>query len=205
MVCRMTTRGYNRLFISLVDVLEEAGVEYAGDAVVKYLGDQTSDVGQWPNDQQLEDAFMAQPLYRLLTRGRLRIVLEGIEEESRTVKAESHSVPRNLTIEHIMPQQWRQHWPLPADVEDETRAMWERDRLIHSIGNLTLVNNRLNPALSNAPWEEKRATLNEHTTLFLNKNLTDEAPEKWDESAIAKRAKRLFQAAASVWPYSDKI
>ena len=83
--------------------------------------------------------------------------------------------------------------------------MWERDRLIHSIGNLTLVNNRLNPALSNAPWEEKRVTLNEHTTLFLNKNLTDEAPEKWDESAIAKRAKRLFQAAARVWPYSDKI
>lgn len=203
MVCRMTTRGYNRLFIGLVDNLEESGTEYAGDTVVEYLRDQTSDVGEWPEDRQLQDAFTTRPLYRLLTRGRLRIVLEGIEEGLRTVMAETQAAPRNLTIEHVMPQQWRQHWALPANTEDTTQAGWDRDELIHSIGNLTLVNHWLNLDLSNAPWQEKQATLGEHSVLFLNKTLLDEAPEVWDEAAIAERARQLCQVASSVWPHAD--
>ena len=207
MACRMTTMGYNRLFISLVGRLEEKGAKYAGDTIVEYLGGQDSNVGLWPNDQQLADAFMTQPLYRLLTRGRLRMILEGIEEELRTAKAESQSVPRNLTIEHIMPQHWRQHWPLPTDMEDETKAELERDRLIHSMGNLTLVNNSLNPALSNAAWGDKRKEFDKHSVLFLNKTLLDEAPDVdvWDEAAIAERAKQLCQAAMRVWPHANNI
>ena len=205
MVCRMTTRGYNRLFISLVGRLEEAGAEYAGDTVVDFLADQDSDVGLWPSDRQMERAFLNLPLYRLLTRGRLRIILEGIEEELRTDKAESQSVPRGLTIEHTMPLQWRRYWPLIVGEEDEVEQAENRDQLIHTIGNLTLVNNRLNPALSNAPWEDKRATLNEHSTLFLNKDLLDNAPEVWNEPAIEERAKRLCLMATNVWPHADNI
>ena len=200
MVCRMTTRGYNRLFLGLLNNLEEAGAELAGDTIVDYLKGRTAYAEMWPGDQQLQDAFTTQPLYRLLTKGRLRIVLEGIEEELRTIKAESQTVPRDLTIEHIMPQQWRQHWPLSTNVED-----WERDQLIHSIGNLTLVNNLLNLDLSNAPWQGKQATLGEHSVLFLNKTLLDKAPEVWDEAAIAARAKRLCQVATRVWPHADNI
>lgn len=205
MVCRMTTRGYNRLFISLVGRLEEAGAEYAGNTVVDFLADQDSDVGLWPSDRQMEEAFLNLPLYRLLTRGRLRIILEGIEEELRTDKADSQSVPRGLTIEHTMPLQWRSHWPLIVGVEDEVEQAENRDHIIHTIGNLTLVNSRLNPALSNAPWKNKRATLNEHYTLFLNKDLLDNAPEVWDESAIGERAKRLCLMATKVWPHADSI
>jgi hypothetical protein len=201
----MTTRGYNRLFISLVGRLEEAGAENAGDAVVDFLANQDSDVGLWPGDRQMEEAFLTLPLYRLLTRGRLRIVLEGIEEELRTDKAESQSVTRGLTIEHTMPQQWRRHWPLTAGLEDEVEQAEDRDHLIHTIGNLTLVNSRLNPTLSNAAWNEKRATLSEHTTLFLNKDLLNNAADVWDESAIAERAKRLCSAATTVWPRADGI
>ena len=205
MVCRMTSRGYNRLFISLVGRLEEAGAEYAGDTVVDFLANQDSDVGLWPSDRQMEEAFLNLPLYRLLTRGRLRIILEGIEEELRTDKAESQSVPRGLTIEHTMPIGWRSHWPLIVGVENEVEQAENRDHLIHTIGNLTLVNSRLNPALSNTPWKNKRATLNEHYTLFLNKDLLDNAPEVWDESAIGERAKRLCLMATKVWPHADSI
>ena len=205
MVCRMTTQGYNRLFISLLDHLNEKGGEHAGDTIVEYLAGQKSNVGLWPTDVQIEDAFASQPLYRLLTRGRLRIVLEGIEQELRTDKAETQAVPRNLTIEHIMPQNWRENWCLPIDVEDRNVAEERRDHLLHSMGNLTLVNTRLNSALSDAPWNEKRKTLNGHTTLFLNKSMIDEAPDVWDESAIAERAQCLAQEATKVWPYADDI
>lgn len=205
MVCRRTTRGYNRLFISLVERLEEAGAEYTGDKIVDFLGKQDSDVGLWPSDRELEKEFMNSPLYSLLTRKRLRMILEAIEEELRTDKAENLSVSPKLTIEHTMPRRWQTHWPLVAGVENKVEQEENRDRLIHSIGNLTLVNNRLNTALSNAPWEDKRVTLNEHSTLFLNKDLLANAPEVWDESAIEERAKRLCLIATKVWPHADSI
>lgn len=205
MICRMTTMGHNRLFVSLLHALAESGPKHAGDTIVEYLKAQNSNVGLWPSNEQLEDSFVNLPIYRLLTRGRLRLVLEGIEDELRTGKTEDRTVPRNLTIEHIMPQGWREHWRLSTEVASDIEAAGNRDRLIHSMGNLTLVNKRLNPALSNAPWESKRATINEHSVLFLNKALLDEAPEVWDETAIAERARHLFQEAVKVWPHADDV
>ena len=206
MICRITPKDYNRLFVGLLAALESRGAEHAGDATLEYLANQDAYVRQWPDDRMLEGEFLSAPLYRMLTRGRLRIVLEGIESELRTDWAESQSVPRNLTIEHIMPQNWRRNWPLPTDTQDAIRAESIRDRLVHSIGNLTLVNQRLNSGLSNAPWHEKQQTLSQFSTLYLNKDLMgSDAPEVWDESAIADRARRLCQAAIKVWPHADGI
>lgn len=205
MIHGVTTKNYNRLFVSLLGRLEDSRAERAGDVIVEYLGSRDAHVRFWPNDADIEDTFMDRPVYRMLTRGRLRIVLEGIEEELRTDKAESDSVPRGLTIEHVMPQQWHHHWPPPADLGDGRSPEERRNQRIHSIGNLTLVNQPLNSSLSNAPWEEKRVTLNGHATLFLNKDLWTNAPDVWDEDAIKTRARRLFQAAAKVWPHADNI
>lgn len=200
MVCRMSTRGYIGLFIGLVTALEEGGPASAGEQTVEYLHEQSGDAGQWPDDRQFEEAFSGLPLFWLLTRGRLRIVLEGIEEQLRTNKAESGEVTRGLTIEHIMPQGWRETWPLAPGAEDELEAADRRDQTVHCIGNLTLVNGRLNPSLSNAPWEEKREALQRHSTLFLNKELFLDAPEVWDEVAIERRGRRLGDLAKKVWP-----
>ena len=203
MVCGVTTRRYGPLFVGLLGRLEDGGAERAGDVIVEYLVGQEAHGWFWPDDSLLEHEIMYRPVYRLLTRSRLRIVLEGIEAELRTGMAESKAAPRGLTIEHVMPQRWQQHWP--PDPEDEHYSEERRNRFVHSVGNLTLVNQPLNSALSNAPWEEKRVTLNDHTTLFLNKDLLDNAPDVWDEDAIKARARRLFQAAARVWPHADKI
>ena len=180
---------------------QRRGIEAADDVIAEFLCDQTSESREWPDDQKLRDAFQTLPLYRLLTRGRLRLVLEGIEQTLRTSMAEQQNVPRNLTIEHVMPQGWHEHWPLPPGEADmEARAV-ERSRLVHSIGNLTLVNERLNPLLSNSPWMEKREGLGEHSVLFLNKVLLDLSPsDQWDEATIRIRAGQLAQLATQVWP-----
>ena len=205
MICRMTAKDYNDLFIGLLDHLERRGTTSAGDAVVDYLAQQEADAREWPDDRTLKEHFVTAPVYRLLTRGRLRLVLEGIEGELRTDKAESQSVPRDLTVEHIMPQQWRANWALPNGTEDAAELGHNRDRIVHSIGNLTLVNQRLNSTLSNAPWREKQQTLNGHSVLFLNKTLLADAPPVWDEETIAARADQLCQAAINVWPHADRI
>lgn len=205
MACGMSTRNYGKLFTGLLGELVRSADAEAGDTIVRYLKSQRAHANVWPDDQMLENAFLTAQLYWSLTRGRLRLVLEGIETELRTGMAETADVPRNLTIEHVMPQSWRQFWPLPADVEEPGMAGVDRDRIIQSIGNLTLVNERLNPALSNGPWESKREGLGRHSVLFLNKDLLDKAPAAWDEAAIADRARRLCRAAIKVWPHADGI
>lgn len=204
----MTTNNYNVLFLGLINKLESSDVTGAGDTVVSYLSEQTAHANLWPDDREFEKAFVELPLYWSLTRGRLRIVLEGIEEELRTPMAETREVPRGLTIEHIMPQKWQQNWPFTVASTDSNEAVARhenRNRIIHSIGNLTLVNFRLNPSLSNLPWPDKQRILDDHTTLFLNKKLLQEAPNEWNEDAIADRSLQLARLACRVWPTAQKL
>ena len=205
MACGMGARSYGQLFIGLVAELERSGPQHAGETVVRYLARQDAYANQWPDDQTLLDKFVTEPLYWSLTAGRLNLILQGIEGQLRTSMSETQAVPRSLQIEHVMPQGWLQNWPLPVDTLDEDMAIARRNRLIHSIGNLTLVNGRLNSALSNAPWEQKRETLGHHSVLFLNKTLLENAPHVWDELAIAERGRRLHGAAVRVWPHADAI
>ena len=206
MVCRMTTKGYNRIFIDLLRRLEHAGPTTAGDTVVKFLGEKEAYATLWPNDNLVLEAIYNRPLYRLLTRGRMRIVLEGIEEELMTAKSEGGRCPTDLTIEHIMPKQWRAHWPDPKPQDGPEGPEEMRDRLLDSLGNLTLVTQPLNSALSNGPWESKRRALSKHSTLFLNKDLLEHSEGVgWDEEAIHARAARLHKAFVKVWPHSADI
>ncbi len=208
MACRMTTNGYTNLFLALLRHLNEKGPDRADDALLEFLASQTAWANLWPTDHALEEQFVTSPLYRLLTRGRLRLVLEGIEEQLRSPKAESEHAPRGLTIEHVMPQGWRKRWEHPCDegeAAEAAEAAERRDRLIHSIGNLTFVNQKLNSSLSNAPWQEKQPELDKHSTLFLNKELLENADAVWDEAAIEARARRLARVAAEVWPHADSI
>ena len=201
MVCRNTTKDYNRLALDLVSELDGCGPEDADRAVVQFFSGQQADSRRWPTDEDLEDACSSLPLYRLLTRGRLRLVLEGVEEQYRkTSLAEETQAPRNLTIEHVLPQSWEAHWPLPNNI-DEHEAQHKRNQLVHTLGNLTLVTQRLNSTAANAPWKLKSKTLKEHSVLLLNRRLMDEFGEvAWDEQTILSRSRRMATLVAVVWP-----
>jgi len=144
------------------------------------------------------------PLYRLLTRGRLRIVLEALEESLRTEKAEEMHVPKGkLTIEHILPQNWHEHWPIRvSEVPEELHErISERERLKHTIGNLTLVTKKLNPSLSNDPWENKQLGFQEHSTLHLNKQLLNNwGSTPFTEKEIVECGTLLSQFVCKIWP-----
>lgn len=204
-VCGYSARSYGDLFVGLIRNLSDTETQNADEVVVSYLGGQTAQSGLWPGDEEMRQRFVTAPLYWYLTRGRLRMVLEGVEEALRTNKAETGEVPRNLQIEHVMPQTWHPHWPLPNDLSDDPEAISARDRIVHTIGNLTLVNDRLNPALSNAPWDTKRESLANHSILFLNKHLVNKSPNVWDETAIEERANWLHKRVVTVWPNADNV
>ena len=207
MMCGYQARGYSQLFVGLLQDLDAFGASQAAKTVIGYLAKQEGSRYLWPDNQEFEDAFLTTPLYKTGV-GRCRMVLEAIEEALITDWAEKQSVPRGLSIEHILPQGWRsnaQHWPLPLGAVDENRAERIRNSALHSIGNLTLVTQKLDSSLSNGSWQEKKQKLGDYANLFLNTDLLNHAPNVWDESAIVDRARRLFGAAIRVWPHADDI
>ena len=199
MICRRTTKDYNRLVLELANRLRENGLDGADAVTAGFLREQIADARVWPSDQDVDHAMDTSPLYRLLTRGRLRLVLEGAERRLRSSgKSEQTDVPRNLTIEHLMPTGWRkEEWPLPEGVDTDA-ATYERNTLIHSIGNLTLATQKLNSSMSNAPWKSKRDELQGHSVLLLNNELLTRPT--WNEEAIRSRSRRVAELVSARWP-----
>ena len=197
MVCRQTTKDYNRLALDLATRLRKDGLEEADSAVAHFLKEQTAYSREWPSDETVAGSLESSPLYRLLTRGRLRLVLEGIESCLRSPKAEHSEVPRSLTIEHLMPISWEANWPLPDGVDEEPAKEY-RNRIVHTIGNLTLVNQKLNSSLSNTPWESKLNGLMEFSVMTLNRQLRDHP--QWTEEAIRVRSRQMAELIAECWP-----
>lgn len=153
MVCRLTTKNYNKLFVDLVGLLEANGQGNAPvskvirDALLAY----DIETARWPRDDEFQRSWAELPAYGWLGAGRVRMLLEAVERQLRTNLSEKITIAEKLTIEHLLPQQWQQHWPLPTDKLTDV-AISERNLLLHTLGNLTLVTKAFNPSVSNDPW-----------------------------------------------------
>lgn len=203
MLVRATTKNYNQVVAELVALLKTSERERAGDVIESYLSKQTSDSRYWPDDAELRDELAGLLAYRRLGRGRLRMVLEAIEDYRRGWRdgkpglGDERVARGSLAIEHVMPRKWLAYWPL------EGRNEGERDSIIHTLGNLTLLTHRLNSKQSNGPWlgeGGKREGLEEHDVLFLNRELLKKAGDKWSDEAITLRTKELTEAIIQIWP-----
>jgi hypothetical protein len=129
------------------------------------------------------------------------MVLAALENDARREKAESIDVPTSLWVEHVLPQHWREHWPVE---HGDLLAAQRRDAHVHRLGNLTLVTKKLNPAMSNAAWADKRVALNAHSVLLLNSRLVAEHPDTWNEKTIDARSDYLLARLLEIWPGPDK-
>ena len=135
--CHLTTKNYNRLFLELLAHCElKSGVSSA--ALKDFLLKSDTDTGRWPSDSEFRRALETDQLYRLLTKGRLRLLLRAVNQELENEKSEDIQLPEELTVEHLLPNSWQEHWPLPLMNEaDKARATQRRDQMKHSLGNLT--------------------------------------------------------------------
>jgi hypothetical protein len=208
-LCRATAKDVNRMVVDLLRAMDEAGPAAAGDTVERLLANQQADSRYWPDDATLRVALGEQPIYKHLSRPRLRMLLEAIEDSLRGPLGEGQPCPRNLTVEHVMPQGWQEHWG--ADIAGDPVAALRRDGCVQLLGNLTLVTGRLNPTLSNRPWtgeeaaarglggDGKRDYLLRHSQLKLNAEIVAEHQDAWTEDDIRARTDSLIRRVASIW------
>lgn len=171
--------------------------------IEKYLAGQSSASRYWPDDAEIREELSTLLAYRRLGRGRLRMVLEAIEDHRRGWTNDKpglgdERVARGpLAIEHVMPRKWLTHWPLTDGTEVD------RERIIHTLGNLTLLTGKLNSKVSNGPWigsGSKREGLEGHDVLFLNRELLKKAGDQWSDAAIRARTQEMANAVIEIWP-----
>lgn len=126
-------------------------------------------------------------------------LLARYEGMLRTEKSEAQGTSGidfgRLTVEHILPQKWQEHWPLPDHAPPEAEA--RREEVLHRFGNLTILSGSLNTSVSNEAWTKKRTALLSHGQLLMNGRLS--LREEWDESAIAERGEEIAIAFCRIW------
>ena len=209
-LCQMKTGNYNKVFLAIATKLRHEGVQASNAA--RAFADLQGDVSLFPDDAMLIEAFKSRQVYGRIAPRRLEAILVALERASWTNHDEKGAVADGLTIEHILPVNWAQHWPLsdgryaPTDgtFPDELmrEAAHRRDEAKHTLGNLTLLTPSKNPALSNFPFtgapEQNKREKFACSLLKLNQEIAAEGA--WGEDAIARRADRLSKLASKIWP-----
>jgi hypothetical protein len=204
MLVRATTKNYNLIVAELIGKLGGESRARAGDVIQEFFASQTSDSSYWPDDEEVRQELGALQVYRRIRRARLRMLLETLEDcrrgwvEGKTGLGGERVARGNLAIEHVLPRKWQTHWPLAGTATED-----ERDRLLHTLGNLTLLTKRLNSSVSNGPWlgvGGKRAGLEGHDVFFLNRAiLKASADEAWAEAGIKNRTSELIDDVLRIW------
>jgi hypothetical protein len=208
--CSLPTKAYNRVFLAVASGLSKDGV--SSRALRDRLSALSGESSVWPDDKAFSAAFLTRASYYTLNQARILHMLKRLNESFYSSRSEKVSIQSDLWVEHLMPQKWQEHWPLsdgqkgltaldrltaePSDPRYAASA--DRDSLVQSIGNLTLLTQQLNISISNGPGSQKRQKIAEHSVLPLNQMVATR--EIWDETAIKSRAQQLLVRALDIWP-----
>ena len=184
------------------------------------LAEPMGDTMRWPRDDEFRRSWVEGEMYPgRLDPPRLRAIFHRLETAMRSSRTEE-DVPLTfeaLDVEHVLPQSWYEHWPLPGGTpvtaEDAQQARLSRfadpppaglladtlRRELHvpRFGNLTLLHYGVNRHLQNRDFMAKRRGYLEHSNLQLNRELM--VLEGWDEASIERRGEALFGAARDIW------
>lgn len=107
-VCGLTTKNYNKFFLTTVSHLDENG--WSPTTLAAFLLNQKSETGRFPRDEEFEQRWLNSPSYTILQPTKAQAILEEIEIAKRTRFHETDQLATHLSIEHIMPWQWETHW-----------------------------------------------------------------------------------------------
>ncbi len=215
-ICDLTTKNYNKVVTSMLRQLKElkGGPEPIAAFKQRLFAELTGDASRMPIDMEIAEACARKKAYGRIPTRRLVYILQQIEHGMRSSFDEVTVMAGNLTVEHIMPQKWAKHWPLPngdmapaessyeatiagQQLSDETKSQMDaRQRLVDTLGNVTLLTDALNPSIGNAPWKEKKKKF-AGSLLALNRAVA--ASEEWNEAAIEARAAALASTANTLW------
>ena len=148
------------------------------------------DTNRFPNNDEFKQAFLNKNLINRYSLELLYCIsLFNLSHKYQDDKKLNMS---GLTVEHLMPKKWRNNWPNPTE-----NTEFERDSLLLTLGNLTLVQGRLNSSMRDSTWETKKTSLKDRSRLNITTDYID--LQQWNEFNIQKRGSDLFDIAIQIW------
>lgn len=193
MVSKATTKNYNQLFTERLihnKVLSKKDF-------VQYIEKQSDKVNYWPSDKELKEAFNRSKLTNKQAAG----ILYMIESRIRNIKNSTQLLGFNkYSLEHIMPKKWENNWNIPkANYTKE-----DRNNLLLTLGNLTIITQSLNSSLRDSEWTKKLYGKDKKSGLIQYSNGIETVSQylnfsDWNEDTIKQRARDLSEKAVDVW------
>jgi hypothetical protein len=210
-VCELGSKNYNRFFLTVLGKLAKS--QYNRQNLRAALIEQKGDSVVWPDDARFKQAWLNKPVYNSVGPARVQYALREIEKRLHQPRAEHIEILSALTVEHVLPDEWIEQWPLQNGIrgvtwleqsdktrsEEDIEATARRDRAKHTFGNLTLLTQPLNSSVSNSSFDIKKPEIMKNSALALNRHFHDMTA--WDESSINTRGEMLYEHAVVKWPY----
>jgi uncharacterized protein with ParB-like and HNH nuclease domain len=196
-VCRLTSKNYNNVFVEIIRALTKVVADehraLTAQDLFTTLTAYDDDTNRFPDDATVADGFRTSSLSNKHAKEILYCI--ALKQKHNPHADVQRLSAQSLSVEHIMPKKWEEHWN--EDELDEDEKI-ERNKKLRALGNLTLVTKRLNSKMQNAAWEDKKPVLRRHSSLEITTNYLN--VEEWDENAIEDRGDDLLAVAQSIWP-----
>lgn len=180
-------QGLNRIILQACGELDDRPVD---QVLLDYF---STGRKHFATDEQVREAIRTQPFYLRGLRNQQKLILKWVQEELNP--NEPIDVERS-TIEHVLPQTLTPDWraALAADLDGEPVDV-VHERLVHSLGNLTLTG--YNATLGNRPFPEKQEEYRQSSFTALNRLVLD-APV-WGRTQILARSEWFADRITRQW------
>lgn len=213
-VCGLTPKAFNTTFVRVAAYLRLHGV--SRQAFGQAFADSSGDTVRFPGDIEFRQAIHLREQYASMPTRRLKYILSELEKASRDELDEVVGLRDDLTIEHVLPDKWAEHWPLPGGIRAPSEAIVavddprhahirRRELLKNCLGNLTLLTPSGNPRLGNRPFDKADETVKlskrealQQSLLKMNQEIASST--EWNEETIVARAEVLASRAIALWP-----
>ncbi len=188
-ICKLTTKNYNNLFISLLAEVKKMAIISAQN-IKEILSKYTEDTSRFPNDDEFKKAFHSSKLINKYSREVLYCI--ALYQLNHDYTDNPKLNINGFSVEHIMPKKWRNHWNDKLEKDEGVR-----DFNLLTLGNLALVKGKLNSSMRDSAWLKKRDALRQYSTL---RQTTDYLHhDEWNEDIIEHRGTDLSEIALNIW------
>lgn len=228
-VCEYSTKNYNNLCPGIIKELNKFSNSITINQFIDTILNSKSGGITFPDNYQFEKYWNENLIYANLKSAKVKFILYRLEM-AMAGKSELSENSLNLDVldvEHLLPQKWNTYWKLPNGeiVENDEQIekiknsiklyklisnpntteefITNRELLLHTIGNLTLIHNKVNKEIRNYAFSDKKEKIFENTNLNLNKTLFN--LQQWNEDLIKKRSKELFNYACQIWKDPESL
>ena len=171
-------RVYNRL-----------AVELSNNSITSLHDLITSLSPLYVSDEKFKEDFTDKELRTTQARNK-RVVRYILFEIEKHISSDSYDFEsESYNMEHVMPESINEGWDHIADRD--------HDQFVYRLGNMTILNSRVNRDLGNSDFEVKKEKYQE-SEFFITRRIAHEN-SSWHPGRIAEHQKWLARQATAIW------